>query len=211
MAKKTEIKTKHRSVYPKSQNAGAKIEREYVIPLRVEWKKVPRYKRAKKAIKAIREFLVKHMKIYDRDLNKIKIDQYLNEFVWFRGIRKPPAKIKVKAIREGEIVKVELVNILDKFKFKKLRAEKLESKSKEAKEKKKSLKEKVQESIKGKPKEDKKVEEVDEKKVEEEKEKKSAVVEEGQKLEKQQAKAMKSQVGGKEKKKTQPRRMALQK
>jgi len=55
MAKKQEIKTEIK-------------EREYVIPLRVEWRKVPKYQRAAKAIKAIKEFLVRHMKIYDRDL-----------------------------------------------------------------------------------------------------------------------------------------------
>ena len=47
-----------------------KLEREYVIPLRVQWKKVPRYKRAAKATKAIKEFLAKHMKVKDRDINK---------------------------------------------------------------------------------------------------------------------------------------------
>ncbi len=46
-----------------------KIEREYIIPLRIKWKKVPRYKRANKAIKAIKEFLVRHMKIRNKDLN----------------------------------------------------------------------------------------------------------------------------------------------
>ena len=74
-----------------------KLEREYVIPLRNQWKRVPRYKRANKAIKAIKEFLAKHMKVENRDLKKIKVDTYLNEEVWFRGIKKPPAKIKIKA------------------------------------------------------------------------------------------------------------------
>jgi len=76
-----------------AEQKSTKIEREYVIPLRVEWVKVPRYKRANKAITAIRKFLMRHMKIYDKDEKKIKIDGYLNEFVWFRGIKKPPAKI----------------------------------------------------------------------------------------------------------------------
>ena len=85
-----------------------KIEREYIIPLRREWSKVPRYKKANRAIKAIKKFLARHMKIRDRDLDKIKIDKYLNEEIWFRGIRKPPHKIKVKAVKDGEIVRVEL-------------------------------------------------------------------------------------------------------
>ena len=70
-----------------------KIEREYIIPLRERGRPVPRYKKTPKAVKTVKEFLVKHMKIRDRDLNKIKIDTYLNEALWFRGIRKPPYKI----------------------------------------------------------------------------------------------------------------------
>ena len=54
------------------------LEREYTIPLRKEWRKVPEYKRANKAAKAIKEFMVRHMKNYDRDLKKIKIDILLN-------------------------------------------------------------------------------------------------------------------------------------
>src|SRR3989344_4029137 len=99
MAQKTEAKTE-------------KIEREYIIPLQRKYKAVPRYKRANKAIKTIKEFLVRHMKIIDRDLKKIKIDNYLNDAVWSRGIKKPPRKIKIRAVKEsgkdGEIVRVYL-------------------------------------------------------------------------------------------------------
>jgi large subunit ribosomal protein L31e len=75
------------------------IEREYIVPLRKEWLKVPRYRRAKKAVKALKEFMARHMKIYDRDLRKIKLDTYLNNELWFRGIKKPAHKIKIKAIK----------------------------------------------------------------------------------------------------------------
>jgi len=115
-----------------AEKSSEKIEREYTIPLRREWEKVPRYKRAKKAIRAIREFLVQHMKIRDRDLNKIKVDRFLNEEVWFRGIRKPPAKIKVKAVKEGDIVRVELAVLPNTLKFKKAKEEKAHQKSEEA-------------------------------------------------------------------------------
>ena len=37
------------------------LERTYNVPLRKEWLKVPKYKRAKKAVTALRQFLVKHM------------------------------------------------------------------------------------------------------------------------------------------------------
>ncbi len=162
------------------------IEREYVIPLRKKTKVVPRYKKVNKAIKTVKEFLVRHMKIRDRDLNKIKIDKYLNEVLWLRGIKKPPIKIKVKAIKEGNIVRAELSEMPEKLKFKKLREEKRERKAKEIFEKKKSMMEKAKESMQ-KPKEEKQTEE---EKVEE-KEKKSAVVEAGEKLEKEAARKTK--------------------
>jgi len=201
-----------------------KIEREYVIPLRRRFLHVPSYKKTPKAVKTIKEFLVRHMKIYDRDLKKIKIDKYLNEALWSRGIKNPPHKIKVKAIKEGEIVRVELVEFSDKLKFKKLRNEKIEKQSTEAKEKKRSLMQKAKESLKPSEKsEDKKKESlkpseksedknndgVDDKK--EVKEKQESVKEAGAKLEKQMAKKTKHSSGGKIKQKTQPVRKALAK
>jgi len=176
MAEKTETKTNE-------------AEREYIIPLRREWDKVPRYKRANKAIKAIKEFLVRHMKIRDRDLRKIKIDGYLNEEIWFRGIRKPPARIKVKVTRDGENIRVELSEFKDKLKFKKAREEKIEQKVDEVATKKKE--EHKHEHPEEKTEEEKK-EETEKK--EEEKEKKAAVVESGQQIEKQIAKTTKHEV-----------------
>ena len=187
------------------------LEREYIIPLRNKWKRVPRYKKANKAVKAVKEFLVKHMKIRDRDLKKIKIDKYLNEEIWFRGIRKPPARIKVKAIKEGDIVKVELVEMQDKLKFKKLREDKLEQKAVEIiKEKKKELEEKAEEKPEEKP-EDKKEEKESEEKKEEAKEKKAAVVESTEKMEKDIAKKTKHQTKLQKKQPKRQQRKALAK
>tara|TARA_Y100000310_G_scaffold43287_1_gene40379 strand:- start:5679 stop:6278 length:600 start_codon:yes stop_codon:yes gene_type:complete len=184
-----------------------KLEREYVIPLRNQWKRVPRYKRANKAIKAIKEFLAKHMKVENRDLKKIKVDTYLNEEVWFRGIKKPPAKIKIKAKKEANgNVRAELFEYKEKLKFKKAREEKRDAvATKTLEEKKKAaqpLKEKVKEEL------DKKedTETKEEKKVEE-KEKKSAVVEAGEKRGKETAKRMKHETKGDMKQpKRQPRK-----
>ena len=85
-----------------------KIEREYIINIRREVGKAPIYKRAKKAIRAVKEFLVRHMKVRDRDLRKVKLDRYLNEYLWARGIRNPQTRIKVKVVKEGDIVRAEL-------------------------------------------------------------------------------------------------------
>ena len=70
-------------------------ERNYTIPLRRQWRKTVRYRRAKKTIKAIREFLQKHMKS-----ETVKIGRQLNEAVWKHGIQNPPSKIKVSAVKD---------------------------------------------------------------------------------------------------------------
>jgi large subunit ribosomal protein L31e len=80
------------------------LERTYIIPLRREWLKVPRYKRAKKASTAVREFLSKHMKS-----DNVKIGNGLNMMLWEHGIKNPPHKIKVSVIKEDDgTVKAEL-------------------------------------------------------------------------------------------------------
>ena len=181
-------------------------ERIYIIPLMKEWNKVPRYKRAKKSIRAIREFVAKHMKIYDRDLNKIKIDRFLNEEVWFRGIKHPPKKIKVKAIKDSVgIVRVELVDYKDNLKFKKAREER-GSKSAEEKRKAKEAKKPVTEKS---PEEEKKEQTTEERKDEVEKEK--AVEEAGIKVAELQHKQEKHQVKDDFKQPKHLRRQALQK
>ena len=93
------------------------LEREYTIPLRKEWTKVPSYKRTSKAVKAIKEFIAKHMKVANRDLDNVKIDSYLNNEVWHRGVSTPPANITVKAIKKGDIVHVTFVNDPERVKF----------------------------------------------------------------------------------------------
>ena len=191
MAKKTEIKTE-------------KIEREYIIPLREKCRAVPRHKRTVKAIRTIKEFLARHMKVRDRDLKKIKLDKYLNEFVWSRGIKNPIHKIKVKVIKEGEIVKAELAEVPDKIKFKKAREEKRETQAKQVGAKKKKAKEKLEEKIKE--------EKPETGKEKEEKEEKVKSVEKATKqIEKTAAIQMKHQSKQKTKEPKHQRRMALQK
>jgi len=195
MAKKTEPKTE-------------KVEREYIIPLRARGKAVPRYKKTPKAIKTIKEFLVRHMKIKDRDLSKIKIDKYLNEQMWFRGIKRPPHKIKIKAVKEKGIVKVELVNYSENLKFKKLREIRKEKIAEEVGKKKKA--EKKVDTLKGTSEKIEEKEKTEKEKIEE-KEKAKAGEEVSKQIEKQKAKQIKHEVGGKKKQKTQPVRKALAK
>ncbi len=155
------------------------LEREYTVPLRKKWLKVPSYKRAPKAVKTLRKFIARHMKLYDDDLRKVKIDQNLNNEIRFRGIKKPPAKIKVKAIKyDDNTIKVRLIQIPDKLKFKKTRDEK----------KKLEIKKKVQER-----KAERKQAEPQEKQEEstEAKEKEASAKEESLKISEQQAKQLK--------------------
>ncbi len=78
-------------------------ERIMVIPLR-EAKKGPASKRASLAMTKVREFVSDHMKVPEED---VWIDSSTNEEIWSKGIKKPPSKIKVKAIKfEDGIVEV---------------------------------------------------------------------------------------------------------
>jgi large subunit ribosomal protein L31e len=165
----------------KKEETKEKIEREYVIPLREKCRPVPRYKKTNKAVKSVKEFLARHMKIRDRDLDKIKLDIHLNEFLWARGIKNPPHKVKVKAIKEDDIVRVDLAEYPEKLKFKKLRLEKRETKTHA---KKKSAKKEIEKSENF----DDKTEET---KKEEFEENKASVIEEGGKFEKLKAREMK--------------------
>jgi ribosomal protein L31E len=108
----------------KKVDAKVDIEREYVVPMRKGFMNVPHYRRAKKAVKTLKEFMVRHMNVRDNDTRKIKVDIALNNEIWFRGIKKPLHKIKVKAVKKDGIVKVTLADPSDYVKFKLAREEK---------------------------------------------------------------------------------------
>ncbi len=76
-------------------------EQIFTIPLRIT-KSVPRTKRSPRAIKAIKEYVKKHMRVEEED---VWIDPMVNEAIWGRGIQNPPKKLRVKALKleEGEV------------------------------------------------------------------------------------------------------------
>ena len=84
------------------------IENIYTIPFYPQLNKTAPYKRTPRAIKLLKEFIFKHTKV-----DFVIIDEELNEFMWKRGIRKPPRKVKVRAIvetiDEDKIATVELI------------------------------------------------------------------------------------------------------
>jgi large subunit ribosomal protein L31e len=96
----------------KEKEAKIVLERTYNVPLRRRWMHVPKYKRAKKAITTLREFLIKHMKpgVDEKGHILIKLGKYLNESIWSRGMRNPPHHIKVDVKKDEKgLVKAELV------------------------------------------------------------------------------------------------------
>ena len=82
------------------------MERVYTVPLRKEFQKAPKYKYASKAMRALKQFLIKHMKSED-----IKIGKYLNQSIWQNGPKNPPAKVKINVVKDKEnVVTAELVD-----------------------------------------------------------------------------------------------------
>jgi len=71
-------------------------ERMYTIPLRYAYF-VPRPKRANKAIKLIREFVRRHLKV-----ERVVIGNDVNEKIWERNRERPPRRIKVKVKKVDE-------------------------------------------------------------------------------------------------------------
>jgi len=88
----------------KENKNNEKIEREYIIHYRQKIKTAPKWRRAKKAISYVREFLKRHMKV-----KEVKLDNSINEEIWKNGAKNPPGKIKVRVVKEGEIAKATLV------------------------------------------------------------------------------------------------------
>jgi len=77
------------------KEAEKEIERIYVIPLRKA--KIGRSSlAAPRAVKHVRSFLTKHMKV---DSDDVWIDDSLNKELWSRGKFKIPSKIRVRAVK----------------------------------------------------------------------------------------------------------------
>ena len=81
-------------------------ERFYTIPLGKAWI-VPRKKRAPKAARIVKSFVLKHMKIRteaegEEEAERLVVDNEVNEKLWNRGIEKPPRKIRVRVVKDKE-------------------------------------------------------------------------------------------------------------
>ena len=72
-------------------------EKVYTIPLRSQWVKKSRVARANVSVDTVRLFLLRHTKT-----ENVKLSQALNESLWVRGAKKPPAFAKVKVVRDDK-------------------------------------------------------------------------------------------------------------
>jgi large subunit ribosomal protein L31e len=84
-------------------------EKIFIVPLRKGTQKAPKYKRSKKAINTLREYLVKHMKT-----EEIRIGKSINLKIWEHGIKNPPHKLKITVATDDKgVVTAELFGIKD--------------------------------------------------------------------------------------------------
>jgi len=72
------------------------LTRTYIVPLGVAFE-APPYRRAKVAMRIIKEFTTRHMKAHD-----VKIKEDVNKLIWVRGIRKPPRRIRLEMERDED-------------------------------------------------------------------------------------------------------------
>ncbi len=129
----------------------ANNERIYTIPLGKAYEK-PRTKRTPRAVKLVRAFIKRHMKVESE--NDVKISNNLNKVLWSRSIQKPPRRVRVRAIvKEGIAYVYHVDEQIPEPKDK----EKKETKEEKTKDKKEEVKEKTEakkDDQKQKPKDD---------------------------------------------------------
>jgi large subunit ribosomal protein L31e len=85
-------------------------ERTYTIPLSKAWI-MPANKRAPKAMRILKAFMIKHMKLKaslktegeeEEGPGALIISNEVNERMWSRGIEKPPRNIRVRAAKDKD-------------------------------------------------------------------------------------------------------------
>lgn len=124
------------------------LERIYVVPLRRIFLRASKWKRAIRAVKAVREFAMKHMKS-----ENVKLGGEVNELILSHSMQHPPSRVKVVMRKNSEgVVRVSLPESEKKAKKeepkkaeKKPEVKKLEPKKSEAK---KEIKEEPKKEIK---------------------------------------------------------------
>ena len=103
-----EVETEETAVEAKEPVQAEEIEEEieiveekfYTVNLRDLWTG-PKDKRAPKAVRTLREFVKRHMKV-----DNVKVSNEINQEIWARSIQKPPRKLKIRAVKdkEGQVI-----------------------------------------------------------------------------------------------------------
>jgi len=108
------------------KEAEKEIERIYVIPLR-KIKLGRSSEAAPHAVKEVKSFLVKHMKVTPED---VWIDDSVNKLLWSRGKYKIPSKIRIRAVKfEDGVVEATIPEITEKKSRRELLKEEKEKKA----------------------------------------------------------------------------------
>ncbi len=93
------------------KDSGKELERIYIIPLR-RAKIGPTSRAAPRAVDDIRHFLMKHMKVEQKN---VWIDDSLNKEIWAHGKFWIPSKIRVRAVKfEDGVVEATLPELGEK-------------------------------------------------------------------------------------------------
>ncbi len=79
------------------------MKRNYIIPLRKAYVNKPKYKKTPTAIRAVKAFLMKHMKV-----EEVRIGKNLNMVIWANGVKNPPAKVSVEVEKKDNVAYAEL-------------------------------------------------------------------------------------------------------
>ena len=103
-----EVETEETAAEAKEPVQAEEIEEEieiveekfYTVNLRDLWT-APKDKRAPKAVRTLREFVKRHMKV-----DNVKVSNEINQEIWARSIQKPPRKLKIRAVKdkEGQVI-----------------------------------------------------------------------------------------------------------
>jgi len=85
-------------------------ERTYTVPLSKAWI-MPANKRAPRAMRILKSFMIKHMKLKapkpekgeeEEEPGSLIISEEVNRRLWTRGIEKPPRNIRVRAAKDKD-------------------------------------------------------------------------------------------------------------
>lgn len=72
-------------------------ERIYTVPLRKAYWTGSRLRRANRSVRILQKFVERHMKP-----EELLIQPEVNEYIWSRGIQKPPRRVRIRATKNDE-------------------------------------------------------------------------------------------------------------